>query len=297
MSVRWALVVVAVTSCGGSAADHRVLGDRAYVAGRFDEALAEYRLALRQRAPNATLRAKAATSAARIGELKPAIEEYIALAREDEERAGEAADGLERVARLALVGNDLVALRLAIGAIRDLGVHRPVGGTFALALLENAGPGGAVDLLPLAAAAAPDARAQDSLMYEYGTVLRRTGRCEQALPVLESLARRRRVVSLAEGAARDAASCALTLGRRALNRNAPTAAEEWFRRAVTHAGDTPVGRAAYVGLGDVMFARGEFQGAVEAFQRAMADAPAGDSIAAIARDRLNLIGSAGTVFR
>ncbi len=295
--MRWALVVMAVTACGGSAADHRVLGDRAYVDGHFDEALAEYRLALRQRTPNATLRAKAAAAAVRIGELKPAIEEYIALAREDEKRATEAADGLERVARLALAGNDLVALRLAIGAIRDLGVHRAVSGTFALALLENAEPAGAVDLLPLAAAAASDTRAQDSLMYEYGTVLRRTGRCEQALPVLESLARRRRVISLAEGAARDAASCALTLGRRALNRNAPTVAEEWFRRAVTHGGDTPVGRAAYVGLGDVMFARGEFEGAVEAFQRAMADAPAGDSIAAVARERLNLIGSAGTVFR
>jgi hypothetical protein len=82
---------------------------------------------------------------------------------------------------------------------------------------------------------------------------------------------------------------------RALEAGLPGDAEPWFRRAVAQAGHTPEGRAAYVGLGDVMFARGEFPGAAEAYQQAMTGAAAGDSIARIAAEKLNALAHAGTV--
>lgn len=293
-------LVVAALGCPGGVADHEVLGDRAYVDGAYGDALAEYRLALRQHAPNGRLRAKAAAAALRVGDLRAATEEYAALAREAAERLPEAADGLERVARAALADNDRRAVALALESLQQLAPTRALGtfaGELAAALGESPQPSEALAVLPYAAAAAPDARALDSLMYGYAVVLVRAGRCEAALPVFEALLRRGRAPAVLSEAQRRAAACALGLGRRALDASAPARAETWFLRVVGVAGDTRVGRAAYVGLGDVMFARGDFGGAVEAYQRAMTGVPLGDSIAVLARERLNRIGDAGTVIR
>ena len=77
----------------------------------------------------------------------------------------------------------------------------------------------------------------------------------------------------------------------------PAVAEDWFRRAALEAGDSPLGRAAYLGLGDVMLARSDYAGAAEAFQRALLNAPPGDSVADVARQRLSTISNAGTGVR
>ena len=50
-----------------------------------------------------------------------------------------------------------------------------------------------------------------------------------------------------------------------------------------------------IGLGDVLFARGALQDAAEAYQRALAGAQPGDSLAQIAAQKLNLVANAGTV--
>jgi len=293
----WLFAVLA-GACGSSAADHESLGDRAYVTGDYETSLREYRLALRQHAPNGRLRAKAAAAALHSYDLRAATGEYLALAADDADRADEAADGLERVAQAALMVDDGNGLVLAVTGLRQLAANRALGGfagELVTALGDASQPADALALLPYAAAGAPDARAQDSLMYRYALALARAGRCESALDVFESLIRRRRAPEVVPGAERGAGSCALRLGRRALDQNEPSTAEVWFLRAVSNAGNRPIGRAAYVGLGDVMFARGDFFGAVEAYQRAMLGAGAGDSIAAVARERLNLIANAGTV--
>lgn len=300
--MRWdraAACAALLVGCTNAAADHETLGDRAYLAREFGDALVEYRLALRQHAPSPRLRAKAGASAVRAGDLLAATEEFRALAREAEERRGEAADGLEQVARAAIGARDRTALRAAIGGLRELAANRVVGafGTeLAATLGEDPPPAEALAVLPFAAASAPDARAQDSLMYEYGRALVRSGRCEAALPVFESLVRREREPAVMEPAARLGASCALSLGRKALGEGQPGRAEDWFRRAA-RAGETVTGRAAYVGLGDVMFARCDLAGALEAYQRAQLGAPPGDSIAGVAGAKINLIANAnaGTV--
>jgi tetratricopeptide (TPR) repeat protein len=297
--VRCLVTLLAVWGCSGAAADHETLGDRAYLGREYGDALVEYRLALRQIAPNPRLRAKAAAAGLRAGDLLAATEEYLALARESDAREDEAADGLERVAQAAIRTQDRLALRAAMGGLRDLAANRVVGtfGSDLAATLGDEPPvSEALTVLPYAAASAPDARAQDSLMYEYGRALVRAGRCEAAVPVFESLLRREREPAVLEGARRLASSCALGMGHEALRRGQPTRAEEWFRRA-TQAGETTVGRSAYVGLGDVMFARCDLAGALEAYQRARFGAPPGDSAAAVAGEKINLIANAaaGTV--
>jgi len=302
--VRWSTLVLSALAvamgCSAAAVDHEALGDRAYVSGAYDGALVEYRLALLQQPATGTLRGKAAAAALAAGELDGAVELYLALAHHDNRRKGEAADGLERVVRLALAGNDQVGLRKGIEGLRTLADRRALtafGGQLATVLGEAPRGADVLTVLPYAAAAAPDARTQDSVMFVYAAALGRAGRCESALTVYEGLVRRQRAPGVVEAAKRGAASCALALGRRALEAGEPRNAEAWFQRAVGHAGDTDLGRAAYIGLGDVMFARGAFGEAVEAYQRAMFGASVGDSLAAVARERLNMISDAGTVFR
>jgi hypothetical protein len=290
-----ALAGVAAAACTRSAADHERLGDRAYVTERHAAALTEYRLAILQgQGQPGGLRAKAAAAAFRSGDLSGAAQEYGLLARADGQRLDEAADGLERVARAAADLGDRAALRTAVGLLRDLKSGRSLG-PYASRLAEEADDG-AVDmaLLPVAAAHAPDARRQDSLMFAYAQSMARAGRCEQAVGVFEAVARRGRV-AVQERAAASAALCALRVARGHLDAARHDRAEQWYRRAVTLGEGTPAGRAAYLGLGDVLRARGDLFGAVTAWERVLARAALGDSLAESARARLNAIADAGTV--
>jgi tetratricopeptide (TPR) repeat protein len=293
-----ALAAALVTgACVGAAAEHERLADRAYAERRYAEALVEYRLALVNRTPNAALRAKAGAAALHAGELAVAAEEYVALGQEGgEDRRGEAADGLVRVASAAIRRGDQQSLAAALEGLQQAAPGRAVG-RFASELAGSVTPQTPEELAILvhAAAAAPDARMLDSLMYAYGVALRRLGRCEEATTVYESLLRRQRAPAVTRGARDGVVLCALQLGRRALDRGQPTVAEEWYSLAATRGGESPGGRVAYVGLGDVRFALGDLLGAMEAYEQARAGLFPGDSIYAIVRQRLNLISEADFV--
>ena len=290
------LVVVWGVGCARSAADHEALGDRAYVTGSHAAALTEYRLAILQgQGPGGRLRAKAGAAALRAGDLHGAAQEYGLLARADGQRTEEAADGLERVAAEAATHGDRVALRTAVALLRDLETGRSLG-SYAAELAAAVEDGGSPDLamLPIAAANAPDARQQDSLMFTYARALARSGRCERAVGVFEALARRGRL-PVGEQATTSAALCALRVARDHLTATRYDPAEQWFRRAVTLGEGTLAGRAAYLGLGDALNARGDLFGAVNAWERVIAGAAPGDSLAEDARARLNAVGNPGTV--
>ncbi|HET7039195.1 MAG TPA: hypothetical protein VFH97_04865, partial [Gemmatimonadales bacterium] len=163
-----ALAALLAAGCSGFAADHEKVGDRAYVSGAYADALTEYRLALRQdAAPNAGLRAKAAAAALHAGDLESAAREYLALARADGGRAGEAADGLDRVAQAAATAGNRAALRAAIAGVRELARDRPPSPLAGRVVQDmgDARPAELLAVLPAAAAGAPDARQQDSLMF------------------------------------------------------------------------------------------------------------------------------------
>ena len=293
--------VALVSACAGAAADHEVLGDRAYTIGQFTDALVEYRLALRQRtAPNPGLRAKAGAAALRAGDLTAAADEYQALEREGgASRATEAADGLERVARAAADADDRDALAAALLALRRVDAGRVLGSLaleLAVAVSGEGRRGEAMRVLPYAAAGASDARRQDSLLYAYGIALSQAGQCAEAIAVFEGVTRRHREGTVVAPARRALERCALQLGREALGAGQPDQAEQWFRMAAAGAEEDQVHRAAYIGLGDALVARGDLVAAAEAFQRSLSGAEAGDSLAQVAADRLNALGS-GTVIR
>ncbi len=299
-SVRVAAAILVLAGCAGAAADHETLGDRAYAEGHFADALVEYRLALKQ-GPTAQLRAKAGAAGLHAGDLVAAAEEYRALAEEGgPQRVTEGADGLELVAKAAVEEDDRAGLAAALTGLRAVAAGRALG-AFARQLAQTAGTEprspDALNLLPYAAAAAGDARREDSLMYLYAAALQRFGRCEQAVPIFEAVARRRREPAVTVPAQRNLLTCALSLGQRSLDSGQAERAEEWFRRAAAGDERDALARAAYIGIGDVLFARGAFAEAAEAYQRVLAGAPPGDSLAQIAAEKLNQVANAGAVIR
>ena len=297
----WWLVGLAVwsLSCGGAVTEHETLGDRAYSALQFGNAMVEYRLALVQHAENPVLLAKFAASALHTGSLTDAAEAYLALAERGNNRTlTEAADGLERVASAALEKGDREALTAALGGLRQAAPGRALG-PFAQQLAREIGEGPpseeVLSVLAYAAAAAPDARLLDSLMFTYAAVLRQLGQCEEAVAVFESLMRRQREPAVRDRARNGLGYCALKVARQFHgDLQLPLSAEEWYRRAIKGASETDYGRAAYLGVGDILFARGDYLGAAEAYESVLFEAEPGDSLAAVAFERLNMLGQAGT---
>ena len=294
MTRRLALAVLATAfACTRSAADHEVLGDREYAAAAYPDALAEYQLGLRAGAGGAGIHAKAALAALHTGDLSVAAEEYIALARADQSRADEAADGLERTARAAASTNDRSALALALQGLHTVSPSRPLGAYAQIVALDAAAAGNTADALaylPTAIATAPDARSADSLLFVYGLAASLARDCGTATLAFEGVLRRQRQLTVQEAAREGVARCALIRGEAALASGRPGDAEDWFRRAATPGAASDVARAAYLGLGDVALARGDVAGAVDLYQQTLMSGVPGDSLAQRAQSKINAVG-------
>src|SRR5438270_2060301 len=188
-------------ACTRSAANHEELGDRAYAAGSYADALAEYQLGRKGNAGSAALLAKVGAAAMHAEDYELAADAYRGLAKRDRSRADEAADGLERVARAALAANDRTALASALTGLREVAPRRPLGRYVVLAALDAVDRGDTAEaraLLPVAAASAVDAARADSLLFVYGMTLVRVRDCSTAVRVFEGVVRRQRAVLVVE---------------------------------------------------------------------------------------------------
>lgn len=286
--------LVALLACARSAADHEDLGDRAYAAGAYRDALAEYQLGVKA-GPTADLLAKSGAAALHTQSYALAATQYRALAERDRSRAGEAAEGLERVVRAALAANDRAALASALAALQVVAPGRPLGRYARLVALDAAARGdtaAALALLPVAVAAAPDGRSADSLLFVYGMAAARARDCQTAVPAMEGVIRRKREARVIDGAREGLGLCALIEGQALLNQGRPGDAESWFQRATAPGATLDVARTAYLGLGDVRLAQGDVGSALESYQQAMVGGNPGDSITIRAQQKINALGKA-----
>jgi tetratricopeptide (TPR) repeat protein len=288
-------LLILTCACTRSAADHEELGDRAYAAGDYRSALAEYQLGLKAHAGSASLDAKLGAAALHTQDYFAAAEAYRALARDDRSRADEAADALERVVRAALGTNDRGALASALTGMREIAPTRPLGRYATLAALDAVDRGDtatALALLPVATAASADPARADSLLYLYGMALVRVRDCTTAVSVFEGVIWRKRAPVVVESAREGLGLCALVEGQLALEKGRPADAEDWFRRATAPGASPDVVRAAFLGLGDVRLSQGDIAGALESYQQALAGGTPGDTIAQRAQEKINSLGKA-----
>jgi len=293
---RWAALLLALScACTRSAADHEELGDRAYTAGDYRSALAEYQLGIKAHPGSGSLDAKLGAAALHTEEYVLAAEAYRALARDDRSRTDEAADALERVVRAALGANERAALTSALTGLREIAPSRPLGRYVTLAALDAVDRGDTVTalaLLPVATAASGDPARADSLLYLYGMTLVRVRDCSTAVRVFEGVIWRKRAPVVAESAREGLGLCALVEGQLALERGQPADAEDWFRRATAPGASPDVVRAAFLGLGDVRLSQGDIAGALESYQQALVGGTPGDTLAQRAQEKINSLGKA-----
>ena len=290
-----AAALLLALACTRSAADHEELGDRAYAAAQYRDALAEYQLGLKAHPGSAPLHAKAASAALHNEEFALAAAEFRALAQEDRSRSEEAADGLERVIRGALAANERIAVAFAVAGIREVSPGRPLGRYARLVALDATEQGNTADalaLLPMAVATAPDGRSADSLLYLLGAAAVRARDCATAVAVFEAVLRRQREPAVLESAREGLGLCSLIHGQTALNAGRPVDAEDWFRRATAPGSGIDVIRAGFLGLGDVRLAQGDIGGALESYQQALVGGVPGDTIAQRAQEKINALGKA-----
>ncbi len=285
------LAGVLLAACMGRDAERR--GDDAYVAGRFEEAFAAYQAG--RDAGDGQLHAKAAAAAASAGMPDSAIAAWLRVVEADAARSGEAADGLEAVARAAERQRNVAVLRRAIGALGLVAPERPVG-RYALTLLGGTELDGdeAVRLLPGALAAAPAGTAFDSLMLRYGRALSDGGRCDEAVDAYRAVLRRTGDTARRTRAGRGLAGCALQLGVAALEAGRAVDGDRWFGLAARLDSGTAVGRRALIGLGDARVAVGDTIAAVIVWQRLADAADAADSNSLMAAARLRALGVTDT---
>jgi tetratricopeptide (TPR) repeat protein len=278
-------VLVGCTESGG----RERVADRAYSEARYTDALAEYR-ALAKGTPRAAMWAKLGAAALHAGELRESAEAYLRLAADAPERADEAAEGLEGVARAAeRAGNSDVLREIATG----LGALAPERNTtrYALALAQrpDADTAELLALLPGALAAASAPEAVDSLLTRYGNVLEATAGCGQALLQYRAVLRRSGDSATRAPARDGAASCAYALGARADSAGRLDDAALWFAESARVDSTTPTGRRALLRYGGTRLVQGDTLAAVLAFQ-AIASSGAQDSMGEGAAGHLAALG-------
>ena len=288
------LFAVAMSGCGGAAADHDRLGDRHYREGRYGLALAEYRAAQRT-TPRPEVWAKAGVAALRAGDAMAAVEAFERLGTEDPARVAEAARGLERAARLGMLAGQpgSPAVAAAVMAIRRLTPDRPLG---RLAVSSGWGDGGRRDatrMLPAAIAAAGGHESVDRLLMEYADGLRATTACESAVKIYRTALRRVGTAALRREARDGLAACALQLGLDAMAAERLDAAEQWLAEAAAADSTGPAGVQARIAWGAARLSQGDVLGAAIAWQAVASMPAAPDSLRQVATARLNSLGHAG----
>jgi hypothetical protein len=293
--VRGAAVAAACALLGcRQTADHERIGDRRYAEGAFRDALAEYRLAARQRSAGPQLLAKVGLAALRAEALPEAGEAYAQLARTDAAGRAEAAEGLLRTARRAIAARDLVALRRAVAGLHEVAPSRLGELGAALSLVVDTERRSAADEeLLLAASARSEPAAADSLLVAWAELVAAAGRCDEAQAGHDAV-RRRSGATLARPARDALAGCRVEQGRRALGEGRLAEAEAAFLATVEGGGADSTVRLAWLLAGDTRWAGGDTVGAVSAYGRAIQGGDPEHAVVRRAEEQLRrLLGTSG----
>lgn len=200
-------------------------GDQAFALGKYDQALAEYRLAVRQGADDAEALARVAHTYALLGRVDDAGAFYADAAARDSAYTDQAVADLIRLARDAQARRDRFAMATAVETALRL---RPGVGVSDLALdlarhyFRNGEYGRALPFY-LTALSDPGIGANPEIVYEVGQAYEEIGDCPHALPFFERFRAMARPNQLAE-VDWHIGTCSFQLARELRGAPEPTAA-------------------------------------------------------------------------
>lgn len=184
----FAALLVVLGGCSPRASDVSAVrrGDEAFALGNFDEALAEYRLAIRQGTDDPLVTARVAHTYTRMNRVDDAGAYYRDATARDPALTDQAVSDLMRLARRAHAAGDRFAMATAVETA--LGLRPGVGvGDMALPLarhyFENGQFGQALPFYQKAMAEASDSVPE--IVFEVGVAHDEIGDCEHALVFFE----------------------------------------------------------------------------------------------------------------
>lgn len=179
---------VVATACIGRAAEESAVrrGDVAFAQARYDEALAEYRLAVRQGSDDAATVARVAHTYAMMGRVDDAGTHYREAVALDPELADQAVSDLMRLASDARGTNDRFAMATAVETALDLRPGLGVGDIsldLARHYFRSGQYGRALPFYQKAMAEATDST--PDIVFEVGQAYEEIGDCAHALVFFE----------------------------------------------------------------------------------------------------------------
>lgn len=229
-----AAAVVAMTGCGGAPPEEDSVrrGDLAFAVGKYDQALAEYRLAVRQGADDARALARVAHTYAMLGRVDDAGAFYAEAAARDSSYTDQAVSDLMRLARDAQARRDRFAMATAVETVLRL---RPGVGVSDLAIdlarhYFRGGEYGRALPFYLTALTDPQHASNPETVFEVGQAYEEIGDCPHALPFFERFRQMARPNQLSE-VDWHIGTCSLRLAREL--RTAPEPSSEALRKALS----------------------------------------------------------------
>lgn len=283
--------LVGAPGCTGGAEEGAVhRGDAAFAQGDHAEALAEYRLAIRQGREDVPTLLRAAHAYARVGRIDEARAHYEMAIREDSTAADLAASDLLRVARTAVERSDGIAAAAAVEAAIGLrpgvsltGLALPLARHFA----RNAQYGEALPFYQKAIA--EEGGESADVLVELALAYQELGDCERALVYFEQArpdvsAQRRGEVDWQIG------DCSYQLAMEARDRGDDDEALELFQTTIDLGEPRPRLAQAWFQTGEILAEQGRNAAAIRAFERVIEDNLAeGQFMRDRARERIDRI--------
>jgi tetratricopeptide (TPR) repeat protein len=294
-----ALLLVAGAAAGtaacGDAEDARLRGDRLWADSNYTGALSEYRLALRQAGGDEEILARVAHGYIRTGQAERARESYERLLARAPEYADQAVFDYLTLARRAARRGDRYGMAAAADAALALrpGLALPdLAAPLARYFAASGEPERALAFYDRALAVAP-ADTMTELLFEVGLVHEARGNCQEAIGYFHDFERRlaagRGAITVGERepAARVAAranrlaearwhrgSCALRLARGHHQEGRLTEALQLYELVVELGVPENLQEQAWYERGEILFALGQFDAALESYLRVLELTPA-----------------------
>jgi len=267
------LLLVTLAACSPRATEVSAVrrGDVAFALGNYEEALAEYRLAVRQGADDPMIAARLAHTYAVMGRVDDAGAYYLEVAAREPGLADQGVADLMRLAREAHASDDRFAMATAVETALEL---RPAVGVGVMALplarhyFENGEYGRALPFYQKAMAEATDSLPE--IVFEVAQAHEEIGDCEHGLIFFEQF---REMVRPWERGEVDwyIGRCAFTVARelrsRTLSVEELTRALELINRAVEVGEPRNIQAEAWFEKGEILAELGECEAAMEAYSQ------------------------------
>lgn len=282
----WAVLASGCTAAGSEEGALQ-RGDEAFARGEYQEALAEYRLVMRQGNEDVEILTRAAHAFAKVGRIDEARDLYWAAVEKDPEVADLAAADLLRVAQRATRNRrDGIMAAAAVEAALELrpgvnltGLARPLAEHFS----RNGQYGQA---LPYFQKAMGEVGQDPILILDMARAHEELGDCELALMYLEQIQDEVPLLRRSEVEWR-MGHCSFELGRQALDDERLEPALEFFQ--VTIEMGEPRNRVAqaWFEVGEIRAQQGRCAEAIEAFEQVQREELGGGILMQRARDRID----------